>query len=142
MELNLKNGIDKLLFGMRQKDVIAIYGVPQKKIIDEDQNILYIYNQQKWQLTFYEDEDFRLGYIVCANPELTLFSNKIIGVPTDEVKAMLQPKGLKTWELEEFDLVENYFNEDFWLVLQSEFGYVAKIDIGAIIKDDEFEWKF
>jgi hypothetical protein len=142
MELNLKNGIDKLLFGMRQKDVIAIYGVPQKKIIDEDQNILYIYNQQKWQLTFYEDEDFRLGYIVCANPELTLFSNKIIGVPTDEVKAMLQPKGLKTWELEEFDLDENYFNEDFWLVLQSEFGYVAKIDIGAIIKDDEFEWKF
>lgn len=142
MKINLKQGIDKLLFGMKQKDVIAIYGEPQKKIVDEDQNILYLYNQQRWQLTFYEDEDFRLGYIVCSHPELTLFDNSIIGMNTDEVKATLEPKGLKKWEIEEFDLAENHFNEDFWLILQSEFGQVMKIDLGAIIKDDEFEWKF
>lgn len=143
MEVKVKNGIDKLLFGMRQKDVIAIYGEPDKKIIDEEKNILYLYNEQKWQLTFYEDEDFRLGYIICAHPGLTLFSNKIIGTKIDNAKTALQQNGFSSWELEEFDITENYFNEQNWLVLQAEFGEVVKLEIGAIINDDDqFEWKF
>ena len=52
-------------------------------------------------------------------------------------------KGLKSWEVEEFDIAENHFNEENWLILQSEFGEVAKIELGAIINDDdEFVWKF
>ena len=77
MEIKLKEGIDKLKFGMQQKDVIAIYGEPSKKVIDEEKNILFLYNAHKWQLTFYEDEGFKLGYIICSNPNLTLFSKKI-----------------------------------------------------------------
>src|SRR5690606_29005801 len=115
MEVKLKHGIDKLLFGMKQQDVIAIYGEPDKKIIDEEKNILYLYNDQKWQLTFYEDEDFRLGYIICAHPDLTLFSNKIIGMKIGDAKATLQQHKMTSWELEEFDITESYFNEDHWL---------------------------
>ncbi len=143
MEVKLKHGVDKLLFGMRQKDVIAIYGEPDKKIIDEEKNILYLYNQQKWQLTFYEDEDFRLGYIICAHPDLKLFSNKIIGMNIDNAKTALQQNSISSWELEEFDITESYFNEGNWLVLQAEFGEVVKLETGTIINDnDEFEWKF
>ena len=36
MIIHLKNGIDKLLFGMKQKDVIAIYGNPNQKYKDEE----------------------------------------------------------------------------------------------------------
>ena len=38
MKINLKNGIDKLLFGMLQKDVTALYGKPTKSYKDEDEN--------------------------------------------------------------------------------------------------------
>jgi hypothetical protein len=36
MKLNPKNGIDQLLFGMKQKDVIALYGAPNKQFEDDD----------------------------------------------------------------------------------------------------------
>ena len=67
MKLNPKNGIDSLLFGMKQQDVTALYGAPDKKFEDDDNNLIFLYNQHKLRLTFYEDEDFRLGYIITSN---------------------------------------------------------------------------
>lgn len=141
MKIIPKNGIDKLLFGMKQSDVLAIYGIPDKKFKDDDKNIILVYNAQKWRLTFYEDEDFRLGYIISSNQELTLNDKKIINRNVEEVKKELS--NFKTWENEDFDLAENHFNEENWLILQTEFGVIANLELGAIINDnDEFDWKF
>ena len=143
MKINPKLGIDKLIFGMKQKDVTAIYGKPDKEFKDDDQNSICVYNQKKWRLTFYQDEDFRLGYIISSNSELTLFDKKVIGRKTDEVKQELSAHYFKSWEQEDFDLAENHFNEENWIILQTEFGEIANIEIGAIINDkDEFDWKF
>lgn len=140
MKLNPKNGIDQLLFGMKQKDVIAIYGTPNKQFEDDDSNIIFLYNDLKLRLTFYEDEDFRLGYIITSNPEVTLLDKKVIGRNVTELKQELQ---FKIWEQEDFDSTENHFNESNWLILQSEFDVVIRVEIGAIINDnDEFDWKF
>lgn len=140
MKLNPKNGIDKLLFGMQQKDVEAIYGKPDKEFKDDDDNIIYLYNKEKLRLTFYEDENFKLGYIISSNPELLLLDKKVVGRNCIELKAELP---FKSWEVEDFDSTENYFNESNWLTLQSEFGIVIRVEIGAIINDnDELEWKF
>ena len=128
---------------MKQKDVEAIYGNPDKQFKDDDKNAILVYNEPKLRLTFYEDEEFRLGYIISSNPELTLFDNKIIGRNVAQVKADLLPRHFKSWEKEDFDLAENYFNEDNWLILVTEFGSIVKIEIGAIISnEDEFDWKF
>jgi hypothetical protein len=140
MKINLKNGIDQLLFGMKQADVKAIYGNADKEFKDDDKNVIYVYNEQKWRLTFYEDESFRLGYIISSNPELTVLDRKVIGREVEDVKTELN---FKSWEQEDFDMAENHFNESNWLILQSEFGIIAKVEIGAIINDkDEFDWKF
>ncbi|HPW97817.1 MAG TPA: hypothetical protein PK218_04590 [Flavobacterium sp.] len=140
MEINLKNGIDSLLFGMKQKDVEQLYGLPNKKFKDEDDNQIYLYNDKKLRLTFYADEDFKLGYIISSNPENTLFNKKIIGENVIKIKNQLP---FKSWEIEDFDSTENHFNESNWLILQSEYEEIIRIEIGAIIKDnDEFDWKF
>ena len=140
MIINLKNGIDQLLFGMKQNHVEALYGKPDKQYNDEDHNVICLYNSQKWSLTFYEEEDFRLGYIICSNPEATIFDRKIIGKNIDEIKSILP---FKSWTKEDFDTIESHFNESNWLILQSEFNDVIRVEIGAIINDkDEFEWKF
>ena len=140
MIVNPKNGIDQLLFGMKQKDVIAIYGEPDKQFKDDDQNIIFLYNSQQLRITFYEDESMRLGYIITSHPEVTLLEKKIMGREVAEVKNELP---FKSWEQEDFDSTENHFNESNWLVLQSEYGKIIRIEIGAIINDkDEFEWKF
>ena len=92
------------------------------------------------RLTFYEDEGFRLGYIISSNPELTLLDKKVIG---NNVEGVKQDLPFKTWEQEDFDSTENHFNESNWLTLQSEYGIIIRVEIGANINDkDEFDWKF
>ena len=140
MIVNPKNGVDQLLFGMKQKDVIAIYGEPNKQFKDDDLNIIFLYNSQQLRITFYEDESMRLGYIITSYPEAIVLGKKIMGREVAEVKNELP---FKSWEQEDFDSTENHFNESNWLVLQSEYGKIIRIEIGAIINDkDEFEWKF
>lgn len=143
MIINPKHGIDALLFGMKQNDVVALYGKPDRQFKDDDKNVIWLYNQQKWRLTFYEDEDFRLGYIISSHHELTLLDRTIIGSELDSAKKELEIKGFKSWEKEDFDMAENHFNEANWIILQSEFGTIVKVEMGAIINDkDEFDWKF
>lgn len=140
MIINLKHGVDKLLFGMKQKDVEALYGKPNKQFNDEDGNVICLYNELKCSLTFYEDEDFRLGYIICSHPDATILDRKIIGKNVDEVKAELP---FKSWGKDDIDITENHFNESNWLILQSEYNDITRVELGAIIKDnDEFDWKF
>jgi hypothetical protein len=140
MKINPKNGFDKLLFGMKQTHVEAIYGKPTKQFLDDDGNNIYLYFNEKLRLTFYEDEAFRLGYIITSNTEATLLDKKVIGKNVADLKSELP---FTSWEQENFDSTENHFNESNWLILQSEFGIIIRVEIGAIIKDnDEFDWKF
>jgi hypothetical protein len=143
MQIKPKFGIDKLIFGMKQNDVIALYGKPNKNYKDEDDNVIFQYNNLKMRLTFYKDEAFKLGYIVASSADLELFDKKIIGRKINEVKNELTQKGVTKFTQEEFDTFENYFNEDYWIILQTEFEEVVKFEIGAIINaKDEFDWKF
>ena len=143
MKINLKNGIDKLLFGMKQKDVTALYGKPNRNYKDEDDNVIFAYTNLKMRLTFYQEEDLKLGYIVASSADLDLLGNKIIGEKIADVKKKLAAKGITKFTQEDFDTFENYFNEDHWIILQTEFDEVVKFEIGAIINaKDEFDWKF
>jgi len=143
MKINLKNGIDKLLFGMKQDNVIALYGKPDKNYKDEDDNVIFLYNAHKLRLTFYVEEDLKLGYIVGSASDLEVFGLTLIGRSIADVKKDLAPKGLTKWTEEAFDTFENSFNEGNWIILQAEFGEVVKVEVGAIINDeDEFDWKF
>ena len=143
MKINLKNGIDKLIFGMKQKDVTAIYGKPDRNYKDEDDNVIFAYNALKIRLTFYQEEEFKLGYMVASSPDLELFGNKVIGRKINDVKKELAQKGITKFTQEEFDTFENYFNEENWIIFQTEYEEGVKFEIGAIINQkDEFDWKF
>jgi hypothetical protein len=45
-------------------------------------------------------------------------------------------KGISKFTQEEFDTFENYFNEENWIIFQTEFEEVVKFEIGAIINQD------
>lgn len=143
MVINLKSGVDKLLFGMKEKDVKALYGEPDRQFKDEDKNSIYVYNDKKLRLTFYQDEDFRLGYIIVSHPEAELFSGKIIGEKWGKASTLAKDKGLASFDKESFDTIDNHFNEANWVIFQVEFDEVVKIEMGATINSkDEFDWKF
>lgn len=143
MEIKPKYGVGDLLFGMKQQHVVAMYGKPSSQFKDEDGNIIYMYNPHKMRLTFYKDEDFRLGYIVISHPDSLLFGKKVMGLPTKEVTGFLEEKHFKNWETTEEDGMENVFNEENWLMLIAEYNEIVKVEVGAVFNNqDEFDWKF
>lgn len=143
MEIKPQYGFDQLLFGMKKQDVERLYGKPDLIFDDEDDNTIVLYNSLKCRLTFYADEDFKLGYIIVSNPEATLWGQKILGSPFSDWKFIFDKKGLQKFEIERLDSVIHYFNEDNWLLIQEEFAQICKVEIGAIVKDiDTFDWKF
>ncbi|HSD14200.1 MAG TPA: hypothetical protein VLB74_06100 [Flavobacterium sp.] len=142
MNINPKNGVGELLFGMKQQHIMAMLGKPDKEFKDEDKNVIYLYNKHKIRLTFYEDEEFRLGYIVISDVNAMLFDKPVIGRTAKEIQGELPQKQFKEWEVVEEDGIESTFNEDNWLMLISEFGEIIKVEVGAVIINDEFDWKF
>ena len=143
MKINLKSGVGELLFGMKEKDVKAVYGEPSRQYKDDDSNIIYLYNDKKLRLTFYQDEEFRLGYIIVSSPSAEIFGSKVITEKWNAIEALAKENGIKDFEKESFDTVDNHFNEANWIIFQVEFEDVIKIELGATInKNDEFDWKF
>lgn len=143
MDINPKNGVGQLLFGMKLPDVAALYGNPDKTYKDDEDNNIALFDSQKLRLTFYAEEGFRLGYIIASDASVRLFGAIVIGRTFAEVRQELVAKGFAKWTQEGYDTYENWFNEDNWLILQTEFGEVVKVELGAIINDkDEFDWKF
>ncbi|OWP82990.1 hypothetical protein BWK59_12920 [Flavobacterium davisii] len=144
MKINPKIGIDQLVFGMKPNDVVKLYGQPNKEFKDEEENLIYLYNEQKWRLTFYEEEEFRLGYIISSNPNLLLFDQTIIAKTIHLIQELLKVKNFKPLEIESFDSVDNYFNESNWMIFQVEYNQVIRFELGAVFNDssDEFDWKF
>ena len=141
MELKIKTGIDKALFGMKFKDIEVLFGEPDAIEIEEveDENVLYIYNKQKFRFTFYEDEDLRMAYILSANSEAQLHGKIIIGSPVEEIKLLIG----SVWEENSADITKVHYHEDSWFTLYSEFDVVTKFEFGAgFTDDDEFDWKF
>ncbi|MBQ0116931.1 MAG: hypothetical protein KBS98_03320 [Flavobacterium sp.] len=143
MKILPSQGIGAFIFGMKQKDVEKIAGKPNKSFEDEDGNKIYLYNEHKSRLTFYKDEEFRLGYIICTSPKVEVAGLPIFGLNVDEVKKKIHGKGLTAWEVDEIDTMTRHFNEKNWLTIVSEYDEIICTELGATIDNsDNFVWKF
>ena len=74
MNVYLKKGLDKLLFGMNQEDVSKLLGNPNRSFINSDDknDLIWEFTELKMLLTFYKDENNRLAYIRSSNPEISI----------------------------------------------------------------------
>jgi hypothetical protein len=144
MEIKLKFGIDNLLFGMKEQDVTKILGKPDSIYKDEDENVIFVYNSRKLRLTFYKEEDFRLGYMTTSNPIVKLYNTTLIGKNWSEVYSILEKNKIKSFESDTTEGVVSYFNEENWLFLHVDYNEIIKIELGAVFKEkeDDFDWKF
>ena len=96
MEIKLKYGIDNLLFGMKEQDVIKILGKADTQYKDEEENVVFMYNANKLRLIFYKEEGYKLGYITTSEPTVKLFDTTIIGKNWSEIFPILEKNKLKS----------------------------------------------
>lgn len=143
MKLKLEIGIGRLKFGLSESEVEELLGIPDKNIKDpdSDDSIIWIYNDEKIRLTFYKDEERRLGYMETSNPNLALDQFVIIDTNIDLVKQEFSINNITEWEIEDYHSFTSYFNEDFWLTLHVEYGRVTSIQLGVpFINEEEYKW--
>ena len=77
-----------------------------------------------------------------SNPDALLFGTNVIGRNPKEVISELSGKNITDWETAEEDGIQTDFNEDNWLVFVSEFEAITKVEVGALLVNDDFVWKF
>jgi hypothetical protein len=143
MEIRPKRGIGDFSFGMKAEEVIKKLGKPDKIYQDEDDEnqLLYQYNNSKLRLTFYQDHEGKLGYIRCANPSLSFKGKSVIDTPIEKVKEAFAPL-IKKWDVEDYNSFVTYVSEEYWIVLNVEYEEVTDIELGVPYKnEDEYDWQ-
>ena len=143
MNLKPKIGIDNLKFGMSQKEIYEILGMPNRKRIDEDdENQLFLeFNDEKIRLTIYQDENKRLGYIRTINPNIEYNGHKIINSTLEYAQNQIFGEIIKEWEIDDYEFFTTYGNDEFWLTLNVEYGIIISLEIGVPFKnDEEYDW--
>lgn len=140
MELKLKYGIDNIVFGMTEFDIVKILGNPDKISKDDNEDVFYQYNESKIRVTFLSDEQGKLGNISCANSKLLFKGKKIIGSSVAEVKSLFNE--IEDWEIDRYETFDSYYNEEVNLTLNVEYDEITYIDIFVPFNDsDEYDWK-
>ena len=143
MEIKLKYGIDNLLFGMKEQDVIKVLGKPDTQYKDEEENVVFMYNARKLRLIFYKEEEFKLGYITTTEANVKLFGTALIGKNWSDILPILEKNKLKSFETDTIEGMMSYFNEDNWIFFHVDYNEIVKVEVGAVFSDkDEFDWKF
>lgn len=143
MRLKPKIGIDKLKFGMTQKDIFEKLGSHDRKRVDEDddEQVLLEFYKLQLRLTIYTDEKGRLGYMRTRNANLTFNGYKVIGATIEFAKKEIFGELIKDWEVEEYDFFFTHSNDEFWLTLDEEYGIVTNVEIGVPFKnEEEYNW--
>ena len=142
MNIYLKKGIDDLKFGMKRHEVEQMIGKPDRVIKDPDNDneLIWEYNDLKLRITFYNDENGRLGYFQSSNSDLTINDHKIIDEKVEDAMSHIDP-GPGSWKKEDFVLFTTYFNEENWLTLNVEYERVTFLELGVSYKDEEdYDW--
>ena len=142
MELKLGIGIDKIIFGLLESDITDMLGEPDKITTEEDSEteVIYQYFDRRLSLTFYEEETGKLGYLRTSDPAVTYHGHPLVGRPIMDVLKAAFP-ALGDWDLEDYGSLEVYNFEDYWLVLNVEYGRITDIELGVLFnEDDTYNW--
>ncbi len=137
MELIVGRGIDDILFGMREAEIIEAIGPPDK-VYEEEGDRRLRFNKRRCSFWFREE---RLHWIRCASPELTLFGERLHGRPTEEVMSFLCSKLADPPDLDDYDDWESHTFPESVLELQFEYDTLSEVCFGQLWGgDDEPIW--
>lgn len=146
MEVQIGVGLDNLIFGMSENDVMAILGKPDEIDMYLSFAITYCYNTMMIKLRFDKVEELKLYDIEIFNPHVIMFKQKLIGKSKSQIKSILKKLGYTKIEHEDYacydmDGFETLFSDEIGTFFAFEFNKLIHIDIEPIINDkDKIIW--
>lgn len=142
MELKLGIGLDDLIFGATEAEVMALIGDPDRTFTneDDDNELIYQFNSRKLRLSFYKNQDRKLGYIRCGNSKVTYNNQPLLGQPIKELTETTL-KNITPWNIDSYEFFDVYFNEPNAITLNVEYEEVADLEFGVMLNQDEtYKW--
>jgi hypothetical protein len=143
MLLKPGKGLGELSFGMLPATVEQKLGKPDRIFVPEDDEdeFIYQYNGLQMMLTFYKQENDRLGYIRSSNPAITYNGVLLLNQPVKDIMNGAM-KDIKNWQIEKYDFFDTYLNEKDWLVLNVEYERISDLEMGVPVEGDNlYLWK-
>jgi hypothetical protein len=144
MEVKLGIGLGELKFGMKLPEVEDLLGRFDEHKIDKDDNnkLVYVFNEKKIRLTFYQSEKKRLGYIETSNPSVSFNGIQFFEKNIDFVKREIFGNNIKDWILDEYFSFKSHFNEEYYFSLHSEYEKTTNLELGVPFMNNSEEYKW
>lgn len=142
MDATIGKGLGKILFGMREPDLIEALG-PADKAYDDDMGRYLQYDALRCTLWLDPEQDGRLHWIVCSHPDLTLLGQRLMGRPRDEVLEHVAAQLPESIALEDHGMFESHTFEDSWVELEFAYGVLREVSFGHLFDEaDEPIWAY
>lgn len=142
MELKPGIGIDNLVFGMYEPEVMDLIGDPDRTFTNEDDEneVIYQYNALKMRFTFYRHQERKLGYIRCGNNKVTYKGQPLLGQSIQQVIEHTL-KDFQPWQTDSYEFFDVYTHEEKYIVLNVEYEEVADLELGVPFEgEDGYRW--
>lgn len=145
-EIRLGQGIGDLKFGLSMDDIEEIMGEPEEieESDEEDEFEHKAWNYWDTGFSFYFDkeDDYRLSCIETANPNVTLWGQRIFEMSMNEVADLFKKKGIAEPEKEKMENNVTCLSYDKEMIdLYFEEGKLLAVNFGVHMDDNlEVQW--
>ncbi|MCK5148085.1 hypothetical protein KAR48_15115 [bacterium] len=140
MQINIGTGLNNINFGIKQEQLIALLGEPDKiNPLDQEQEgkVIVYYNDLRAKFKFDKDEEMKLYAIEVFHPEALLFGEKLIDKSSMEIIEALKAKGYEKLAYENYKTFNTIFCETIWMTFQFEFDLLTGIEFSPLFDENE-----
>jgi len=141
MNIEISRGLDRLLFGMTEKEVVTLLGPPDKIIVTEYDNRDLCYYNLQVIFKIEPANGSRLGWLSVYDPATTLGDLYPWRISKDELLATLSAALSESFEVDDYGEMESYFFPEHHVELQYRLGRLHAFNFGVPYgADDEPLW--
>lgn len=142
MNIEFTRGVDDLLLGMNEHEVMALKGSPDKVVISDDsENRNLCYYGPRLVLKIEPANGHRLGWISVRNRNSRLRGLDPWSMERQALLQHLTSELVESCEFDDYGEMEPFFFPDSWVELQYDLGELTAINSGVPYDlDDEPRW--
>jgi hypothetical protein len=131
MLIKLGCGIDNILFGMTEKEIVELIGLPDKVVIDGYNNRNLIYNRLRIILKIELENESRFGWLEIHNKQARWNNANPWELERKFFLELLSTSLNDSYSLDDYGEMESYSFKENWIELQYEFGELASFNFGV-----------
>lgn len=137
MKIVLGSGVDNILFGLTEHQIIQQLGAPDKIWLTDCGNRELMYFDLQLVLKIELKNDNKLGWIEVHNRSATLWGVNLWEVPRKELLELLFLRLNEEYEFEDYSSLECYSFYENWVELQFELGQLKCCNFGVLYGEND-----